>query len=321
MINLPNKDRVIFELPHRIIDIIKEYQDTGRIEISVNHEGISLQSAGFYSILDYMCEQFNIDKNKITIITNNVEEFNDDYRIIVTPNHWIDKSKSIFNWQLSPKLDTLKHIGCFIGKPNWHRLAMSAWLYNNYQTQCLQTIHYDAQEERHRIDAEMSDININAPDELLTVINFIKHCPLTLEEGFLNYTIGPPTHYQIINRYAEIFLDLVVETYVSGTSFFPTEKTLRPIIAQTPFIVMGPQGYISNLQRMGFRTFDQWWDEGYDTSSDYNRIQAIQAILKDIFTWDQNKISQTLKEMSDILIYNRQHLQEINGSAVKLNDK
>jgi hypothetical protein len=321
MIKLPNKDREIFDLPQRVVDIIKEYQDTGQIEISVNNEGISLSAAKFYTVLDYICNQFDIDKNKITITTNNAEEFNNDYKIIVNPNHWIDKSKHIFTWQLSPKLDTLKHIGCFIGKPNWHRLIMSAWLYSNYQAQCLQTIHYDAQDERHRIDAEMSHINVNAPNELTTVINFIKHCPLTLEEGFINYTIGPPTHYNIIHQYKNIFADLVVETYVSGTSFFPTEKTLRPIIARTPFIIMGPQGYISNLQRMGFRTFDQWWDEGYDTSSDYNRIQAIQAILKDIFTWDQNKISQTLNEMADILSYNRQHLQKINGSAVKLNDK
>ena len=271
-------------------------------------------------MLDYICNQFDIDKNKITIITNNAEEFNNDYRIIINPNHWIAKSKSIFNWQLSSKSDTLKHIGCFIGKPNWHRLIISAWLYNNYQAQSLQTIHYDTLDERHRIDAEISDININAPNELLTVINFIKHCPLTLEEGFLNYTIGPPTHYHIIKQYKNIFADLVVETYVSGTSFFPTEKTLRPIIAKTPFIVMGPQGYISNLKRIGFRTFNQWWDERYDESSNYDRIQAIQVILKDIFTWDQNKISQTLKEMSDILEYNRQHLQSMNNNAVKLND-
>jgi hypothetical protein len=40
MVNLPNKDRIIFDLPHRVVDIIKEYQDTGRIEISVNNEGI-----------------------------------------------------------------------------------------------------------------------------------------------------------------------------------------------------------------------------------------------------------------------------------------
>ena len=319
MINLPNKDREIFDLPQRVVDIIKEYQDTGKIEISVNHEGISLSAAKFYNVLDYICNRFDIDKNKITIITNNAEEFNNDYRIIINPNHWIAKSKSIFNWQLSSKSDTLKHIGCFIGKPNWHRLIISAWLYNNYQAQSLQTIHYDTLDERHRIDAEISDININAPNELLTVINFIKHCPLTLEEGFLNYTIGPPTHYHIIKQYKNIFADLVVETYVSGTSFFPTEKTLRPIIAKTPFIVMGPQGYISNLKRIGFRTFNQWWDERYDESSNYDRIQSIQVILKDIFTWDQNKISQTLKEMSDILEYNRQHLQSMNNNEVKLN--
>jgi hypothetical protein len=319
MVNLPNKDRHIFNLPMRVVDIIKEYQDTGQVIISTNSEGISLSDANLYTILDYICEQFDIDKNKVTIITNNTEEFNNDYRIVINSNHWIDKSKPVFNWELLPKLDILKHVGCFLGKPNWHRLVISSWLYNNHQTQCLQTMHYDVLEERHRIDAELTDINIDAVNELESVVSFTKHCPLTLDEGFLNYTIGPPDHYQIINRYNEIFLDLVVETYVTGLTFFPTEKTLRPIIASTPFIIMGPQGYLSNLQRMGFKTFSNWWDESYDALGNYARIQKIKLILTDIFTWDQTRILQTLTEMKEILSHNRQHLRTMNGRAVKSN--
>jgi hypothetical protein len=318
MINLPNKDRLIFDLPMRIVDIIKEYQTTGQVDINTNSEGLCLRTAKFYDILDYVCEKFNIDKSKVTITTNNAEELHDMYTIKVVGDHWIANCKTIFLWNLAKKQSILKHIGCFLGKPNWHRLIISSWLYNNYQKQCLQTIHYDTRDERHRIDAEISDININAPYELESVIDFIKNCPLTLEEGFLNYTIGPDRHYNIINRYNEIFLDLVVETYVSGTTFFPTEKTLRPIIASTPFIVMGPQGYLLNLQRMGFKTFSNWWDESYDSLGNYDRIQEIQKILKNILTWDQYKMSQTLNEMTEILSHNRQHLQSINSTSVLL---
>ena len=78
-------------------------------------------------------------------------------------------------------------------------------------------------------------------------------------------------------------MDIVVETYVSGQSFFPTEKTLRPIIAQTPFIVMGPKGYLANLRRMGFMTFGQWWDESYDNiANDDQRHRTVSQLVIDV---------------------------------------
>jgi hypothetical protein len=160
-----------------------------------------------------------------------------------------------------------------------------------------------------------------APKELSSVTEFIKYCPIVLGEGFINYTIGPPTHYNIIHQYKNIFADLVVETYVSGTSFFPTEKTLRPIIARTPFIIMGPAGYLGNLKRMGFKTFNNWWDESYDNYSDYNRLRQIKLVLENIFKLNNDDLHSLLLNMQDTLEYNRNHLQKINSFSVKLDEQ
>ena len=62
MINLPNKDRVIFDLPLRVVDMIKEYQETGALVIRTNAEGLCLSSAKFDPVLDYLCDKFSIDK-------------------------------------------------------------------------------------------------------------------------------------------------------------------------------------------------------------------------------------------------------------------
>jgi hypothetical protein len=322
MITLENKDRMFFDLPKKIIDILHEYQTSGTVIISTNAEGIALGPTGLYTALDYMCEKFHIEKSKITILTCNVEEPHTEYNIIVQDNHWIDRSKIIFQWPLKDKLLELKTLGCFLGKPNWHRLLVSSWLFNNYQHRCLLTMHYDPTMERHRIDGEFDKMNLEAtPQDLISVLEFTKKCPIVLAEGFINYTIGPEHHYNIIHRYSEIFLDLVVETYITGQCFFPTEKTLRPIIAKTPFVIMGPKGYLENLKRMGFKTFGQWWDEGYDDYTGYHRVKAIQQVLTEIFTWSADKLNLILSEMHQTLLYNHIHLQKINGSAVKLNDK
>jgi hypothetical protein len=315
MINLLNKDREIFDLANRVADIIKEYQSTGAATIYVNNEGLCLRAAKFYPLLDHVCETFSIDKQLVTIVTNNVEEAHSDYKIIIQGDHWIANCKSIFDYQLQLKKVT-HQIGAFFGKPNWHRLVLAAWLHKHYADSTLMTMHYDPESERHRIDAGFSDINVIAGPELTDVIAFIQYCPITLDEGFLNYTIGPPTHYHIIHQYYKIFVDLVSETYVSGLTFFPTEKTLRPIIASTPFVIMGPQGYLNNLKRIGFKTFDRWWDESYDNYSDYERVKAIQQTLNTIHNLDPILI---LLEMQEVLTHNRQHLQHLNKDSVKLN--
>lgn len=318
MVILENKDRYIFNLHEKIADIIYEFQTTNEVLICTNSEGICLQSAGFYNLLDYISSKFQIPKKSITVLTSNAEEKHNEYNVTFTRNHWIDQSKSFFKLNVLPKSNKLKVLGCFIGKPNWNRLVIAAWLNKNYKSKTLMTCHYDPTQERHKIDSELTDVNLLANEELATVVDFLSQCPLVLEEGFLNYTIGPPTHYNILSQYHNIFLDLIVETYVSGLSFFPTEKTLRPIIAKTPFIAMGPQGYLANLQRLGFKTFSKWWSEDYDNYSDYQRILQIREILIDIFSWSDENIKKVLNEMEEILIHNRSLAKEITGNSVFL---
>lgn len=318
MIILSNKDRIIFDIQNKILDIIKEYQDTGEVTITTNNEGICLTSSGLYDILNSICSQWGFDKKKIKIITPNAEESHPDFNIEIVGNHWVGFSKVAYNILLDEK--TPKYtVGCFLGKPNWHRLITSAWLFNNHHDKTLQTMHYDRYSERHRIDCELTEININAPSELLSVVNFIPNCPLVLDEGYINYTIGPDKHYNIMHQYKNIFIDLVSETYISGMTFFPTEKTFRPIIAKTPFITIGPSGHLANLQRIGFKTFDKWWDEGYDMKSDYDRILAIREIMNTIYQLTPSEMRDILIEMSPVLEHNYNILKTLNNNDTKLN--
>ena len=74
-----------------------------------------------------------------------------------------------------------------------------------------------------------------------------------------------------LEHYQKFLIDLVLETYATGATFFPTEKTLRPIIAKTPFIIFGPSGYLENMRRIGFKTFNNVIDESYDLEPDHNK--------------------------------------------------
>ena len=74
------------------IDIIKEYQTTGQVVISMNNEGPCCDAVGLYKMLDKICLTFDINKSDIKIITGNYEEQHPDYQIEKRPQHWIKKT-------------------------------------------------------------------------------------------------------------------------------------------------------------------------------------------------------------------------------------
>lgn len=310
MIDLWNKDRFIYNLEYRVVDMLDEYQRTGKIEITTNAEGICLEKARLYDLLDYITKKLKIDKSKVVIHSANHLEKHPEYTIVYYDMLlWIERTRqSLPSTYVPYKENNLKTIGCFIGKNNWNRAILSAWLYKNYNDKSMLTYHY-RHEDNQKLESELTDLNFYSEEDLLLAVEFlVHHTPLVINETFNEFTIGPPYHINnnILSYYKSIFLDLVCETYIMGNSFFLTEKTLRPIAASTPFIALAPIGYLKNLKALGFKTFDRWWDESYDHCEGIHRIKEIKKILEDVFTWPQEKLVDTLNEMKDTLEHNRE---------------
>ena len=85
--------------------------------------------------------------------------------------------------------------------------------------------------------------------------------------------------------YNQSYCSMAVETFVSPgsvhTPLFITEKTLKPIAFQHPFLVYGNQGTLQQLRNWGFETFNNLWDEEYDNMPhEKQRKDAIVDILK-----------------------------------------
>ena len=83
-----------------------------------------------------------------------------------------------------------------------------------------------------------------------------------------------------IQGVSKAFVDVVTETRYASNMINLTEKTIKPIVAHRPFIMVGPVGTISHLQSLGFRTFNKWWDESYDNETNHNkRLEMIYKII------------------------------------------
>jgi hypothetical protein len=115
----------------------------------------------------------------------------------------------------------------------------------------------------------------------------------------------------LLSHYNQFNFELVCETYTLGTTFFPTEKTIRPIVGNKPFVVHGPRNFLKNLQNLGFKTFSGIWNEQYDNYESFERWKMMQPIIDMICNWDDVTRRNVLLQCSKITAHNRNRLKEI----------
>lgn len=130
-------------------------------------------------------------------------------------------------------------------------------------------------------------------------------------------TISPSnlegTVYDIAPYYfTKSFCNLVIETTFNtnyeyyGDSVFITEKTDKAIRFGQPFIILGQPNFLKELKSLGFKTFDKWWDESYDkVLNDDDRMECVFKLVKEIKSWDFDKIHRVYREMEEILTHNQ----------------
>jgi hypothetical protein len=109
----------------------------------------------------------------------------------------------------------------------------------------------------------------------------------------------------------------VHETFVRDEVCFATEKTWRPIVARRPFITMGGRNHLANLRRLGFRTFNEFWDEGYDEYGMQWRVTEILKLINTIGLWSPEKLISVLSDMQPILDYNYQLFSTLAFSDIQ----
>lgn len=115
----------------------------------------------------------------------------------------------------------------------------------------------------------------------------------------------------LLSYYNQFNFELVCESYTLGTTFFPTEKTIRPIVGSKPFLVYGPSNFLKNLQNLGFKTFSGIWNEQYDSYEGPERWKAMKPIVNMICNWDANTKQAVLTQCLSITRHNRNRLQEM----------
>lgn len=118
-----------------------------------------------------------------------------------------------------------------------------------------------------------------------------------------------------INLYNQSYFNLIVETDLDYEhSFFLTEKTIKSLIVGQPFVVVSNSRHLENLRQIGFRTFNDLWDESYDSIEDFrSRVDAVVELcqfLSSDFDWQSHK-----GQLEEIKNHNRSLFQNLGSVA------
>lgn len=298
--------------PERVATaIIKEYQTYGQCVIDLNAEGPCADTIGLYRLLDDICKQFDFDPKNIKILTSNGQEPSGRYPVIVRNNdHWFPSTIAAYKNlpTLGPK-NFSKLFGCLYNVPSWDRLCLLSYVWRTSQHSNFLACNGVWEPDKYNT-YYLNTLIDHAPNELLNVAQYLQTAP---KPAMSDTAAGKPATaehtMQVWSFYQDFFVDIVAESYNIGLSFFSTEKTLRPMLALTPFIVNAPRGYLSILKYdYGFKTFSAWWDESYDEFQGYERIQKIYQLISQLDTLEPLQWQQMYEEMIPTLEYNKQHL-------------
>jgi hypothetical protein len=96
----------------------------------------------------------------------------------------------------------------------------------------------------------------------------------------------------------------VSEAHVIGNTFYPTEKSARPMWLKKPFIMFASRDYLCYMRQMGFKTFNDFWSEDYDGYEGRDRLVRIIKLIDTLASKSKQELNEIYQGMQSVLDYN-----------------
>ena len=325
-----------FKFPQQVMsDIVDALHKNDRVLIHLT-EGIALEELNykekkFLEILKELCDKNNWPLTKIHFLLPNLVQDKSVWPSIEYGGASLlidtDLTRNIFLGlqveKMQVKKDIQKTFGIFVHRSQWDRLLLSSHLHENHKEITMQTFRKSLTNPADMVEIGLDQLfwllssdNKLDPTIIEQVTKFLSSIPHNNGMDW-QYTDQQATvDNNIISCYNNIFVDVVCEKMVTGQTFFPTEKTARPLATKTPFLIMAAPNYIRNLKKLGFRSFSQYWDEGYDHQTGIQRVESIQRIIDDLAKLSKVELRSMYVEMLPILEHNHKTYHSLTGKSI-----
>lgn len=323
IIKVLTSDCQIWNLQEVCADISWAMSQQVPIVLEFCFEGPDFKTLPLAKFIENESVRYSYDLKNITINTSNQLE---DYSLVNVKKLFPDNlvlNTLEYEYSVS-KVKNLKHFGLFIGRNNAPRLLLSEHLYRQHRDISIHTNHLSFENEFALANIGLEElVTYYGIKDIRNVAEYINQCPINSIDVPINKALPRNPAQQLLDsdkesflkNYNNFFVEIVCETFYTGDTFFPTEKTWRPMLLKTPFIVQGPTGYLKNLRDLGFRTFNQWWDEGYDHDAPSWSIHEVVKVIDHLATLPSAELSWMLKDMADVLEHNHNRFLELCKQA------
>ena len=205
-----------------------------------------------------------------------------------------------------------KHFITLLNRPCWYRQELFLYFYkfNLLDKGYLSYLF----ENRWKLNPKQifNDINKFISSDIPESLNLDEIYKLLPYKNFIESSATPGLNFLTLQDfYNQSALSIELETYVENHhNWNPgfTEKTIRPLMFGTPFLLYGPTGSLQTLKTLGFETYSDIFDENYDTIENHQkRLKMIINEVERLSKLSLNEITALRNSVRDISEHNQNH--------------
>jgi len=270
--------------PQSVIDQLQQITPVDCVCFDTGAEGISLTHSGILKFINQWVKESAHPAKQVVINSPNRYEHTQYRNINGADNHFLQLSGHYYTEV--PDIDsTATKFGFFVGRHTDQRDQMAQDIVAQYQP--------------HFVMSIMKTVYNPSPWH-----DSVRSIP-SIDNVFVRdqYFGDTDTNLSLLKFYNQFQIELAAETMCAGITFFPTEKTFRPITGRRPFLMFGPVNFLNNLRGLGFKTYSECWDESYDQYQGQDRWQRMRYVIDDIICNGYN-----VDLAKEIANHNRTHL-------------
>lgn len=259
--------------------------------IELKDEGFTNRLFHIFDMIYYNCKKYNKNVNEIIYISSNLRDTNvlekyckknntKPFHVIpISFFELVDVEQRNFLFQFKSTEQELKNTikqtkNFYINKlfSSLSRQNRSTRTYSTFLL-CQSDISKHALISHDVISEEIYNIMIESfvdLDEKETFDQWCKTLPLVADRSDFDNNWAMP-QYDFSNIHNSTIFQIVNETFQEDwkkTSLFYSEKTFRPILCMQPFVINGQQGCNKYLSRLGYKTYDEWFNLSFDHEPD-----------------------------------------------------
>lgn len=317
---VPSGKKSIFECINPIY--LKDLQ-SGQAMLLIDQSVEGYHTTWLWEWFHKKCLEYKIDPQAIIYVTGDQSSL-DSYNQWATDNNVINKINVIPSTTLSFYINQTyvnRRLNITFDKVLAHKKENSSKMYlydcTNFRPRPQRIFNYLHLENAGLIPygnisiGTHSDWNVKLTDQQLIEYHLPKNLDTNIKPR--NISQVKPTDSNQYHEFVERILDDVyLNSWVSVVtessyfdhehSIFISEKTFKPIACMQPFIIVGSKHTLKYLRKLGYKTFEGFIDESYDSLDDRERFLGIIRALTKIK--DIEDKAAWYESMKDILEHN-----------------